>query len=111
MTTTTPRWPVADVIALYQQPLMDLLWQAQRVHREHHVANEVQLSSLLSIKTGGCPEDCSYCPQSSKYDTGLEKERVLELDRVVQAAKTASWRSHTVLYGCRLAFTHRGATG
>lgn len=82
-------WQQADVMALYQLPFMDLLWQAQQVHREHHNANEVQLSSLLSIKTGGCPEDCSYCPQSSRYDTGIEPERTLALNRVLEAAKVA----------------------
>ena len=56
----TTTWFVKDIIRLYELPLMDLLWQAQQVHREHHEANAVQLSSLLSIKTGGCPEDCSY---------------------------------------------------
>ncbi len=107
MTNQSLRWTLPEVIALYQQPLMDLLWQAQQVHRQHQTANEVQLSSLLSIKTGGCPEDCSYCPQSSRYDTGIEKERVLELERVIEAARAAraggatrfcmgaAWRSPT----------------
>ncbi|TAM07969.1 MAG: biotin synthase BioB, partial [Pusillimonas sp.] len=65
------------------------LYKAQTVHRQHHEANAVQLSSLLSIKTGGCPEDCSYCPQSSRYDTEVEKERLLELEEVLAAAREA----------------------
>jgi len=68
---------------------MDLLFRAQQVHREHHEPNAVQLSSLLSIKTGGCPEDCSYCPQSSRYDTSVEREKLMPLDQVVQAAQQA----------------------
>lgn len=83
------RWPVQDIIELYETPLLDLLYKAQTVHRQHHEANAVQLSSLLSIKTGGCPEDCSYCPQSSRYDTEVEKERLLELEEVLTAAREA----------------------
>ncbi len=83
------RWPVQDIIELYETPLLDLLYKAQTVHRQHHEANAVQLSSLLSIKTGGCPEDCSYCPQSSRYDTEVEKERLLELEEVLAAAREA----------------------
>src|SRR3546814_1885626 len=60
------RWPVNDIIGLYELPFQDLLYQAQTVHRQHHTPNTVQLSSLLSIKTGGCPEDCAYCPQSAR---------------------------------------------
>ena len=63
-------WTREKVAELFALPLMDLVFQAQTVHREHHDPNHVQLSSLLSIKTGACPEDCAYCPQSSKYETG-----------------------------------------
>lgn len=83
------RWSVQAIVDLYALPLLDLLHQAQIVHRQHHEPNAVQLSSLLSIKTGGCPEDCSYCPQSSRYDTGVEKERLMELEEVLEAARAA----------------------
>ena len=82
-------WTVKSILDLYQLPFMDLLFRAQQVHREHHEPNAVQLSSLLSIKTGGCPEDCSYCPQSSRYDTSVEREKLMPLDEVVQAATQA----------------------
>ncbi len=82
-------WSVKSILALYALPFMDLLFQAQQVHRRHHQPNAVQLSSLLSIKTGGCPEDCSYCPQSSRYDTSVEREKLLPLEEVIQAAQQA----------------------
>jgi biotin synthase len=84
-----PRWTVAEIIALYELPLLDLLFRAQTEHRRHHEHNAVQLSSLLSIKTGGCPEDCSYCPQSARYDTGVDKEKLMPLDEVIDAAMQA----------------------
>ncbi len=82
-------WTVADIEALFALPFNDLIFRAQQVHREHFDANAVQLSTLLSIKTGGCPEDCSYCPQSAKYDTGVEAEKLMPVDEVVAAAKRA----------------------
>jgi biotin synthase len=83
------RWSVDNIMALYAQPFNDLLWQAQQVHRAHFDANQVQLSTLLSIKTGGCPEDCGYCPQSAKYDTGVEAEKLMPLAEVLEAAQQA----------------------
>jgi len=83
------RWSAADLLALYELPLMDLLWQAQQVHRANFPANVIQCSSLLSIKTGGCSEDCSYCSQSARYDTGLQSESLLALDVVLSAARAA----------------------
>ncbi len=83
------RWPFADVAALFDWPFNDLLYRAQQVHRGHFDANEVQLSTLLSIKTGGCPEDCGYCPQSAHYDTGVEAGKMMELQAVVEAARSA----------------------
>ena len=68
----TDRWQVADIEALFELPFTELMFRAQTVHREHFDPTEVQLSTLLSIKTGGCPEDCSYCPQAARYDTGVE---------------------------------------
>lgn len=86
---TRPHWTREQILALFEQPLFDLLFQAQQVHRAHFDANEVQVSTLLSIKTGACPEDCKYCPQSARYNTGLETERLLEIDKVLARAKEA----------------------
>ncbi|NHC08045.1 biotin synthase BioB [Azonexus fungiphilus] len=83
------RWTVDEVLALYDMPLMDLVFRAQQVHREHFDANAIQRSTLLSVKTGGCSEDCSYCSQSARYDTDLERERLMPLDEVVAAARAA----------------------
>ncbi|MGL4381291.1 biotin synthase BioB [Vibrio misgurnus] len=82
-------WTVAEVNALLDQPFMDLLFEAQQVHRKHHPHNHVQVSTLLSIKTGACPEDCKYCPQSAHYRTDVEKERLMEIERVLDAAQKA----------------------
>ncbi|MPW19510.1 biotin synthase BioB [Paraburkholderia sp. CNPSo 3157] len=84
-----PRWRVADVVALYELPFNDLLFRAQQVHREHFDANTVQLSTLLSIKTGGCEEDCAYCPQSVHHDTGLTAEKLMDVEDVLAAARIA----------------------
>jgi biotin synthase len=83
------RWSVADIEALFDLPFMELMHRAQTVHREHHDPNEVQLSTLLSIKTGGCPEDCSYCPQAARYDTGVEASKLMEPEAVLEAARRA----------------------
>jgi biotin synthase len=82
-------WSVSQVQALLELPFLDLLFRAQQVHREHFNANEVQLSTLLSIKTGACPEDCGYCPQSAHFDTGLEASKLMPLADVLQAAQAA----------------------
>jgi biotin synthase len=82
-------WTLAEVKALFEQPFNDLLFQAQTVHRAHFDANRVQVSTLLSIKTGACPEDCKYCPQSGHYNTGLDKEKLLEVQKVLDAAAEA----------------------
>ncbi len=86
---TSQRWTVAAVEALFALPFNDLLFRAQSAHREHFDANTVQLSTLLSIKTGGCPEDCGYCPQAARYDTGVTSQDLLPLDEVLAAAKAA----------------------
>ena len=83
------RWTADDVEALLAQPFADLVFRAQQVHRAHHAPNEVQLSTLLSIKTGGCPEDCGYCPQAARYHTGVASEPMLALDAVLDAARAA----------------------
>ena len=82
-------WSVEEALALHDAPLNDLLYRAQSVHRRYHVPNEVQISTLLSIKTGGCPEDCKYCPQSIHYDTGLDAHGLLPVDDVVETARKA----------------------
>jgi biotin synthase len=82
-------WSVADVEALLNEPFNDLLFRAQTVHRQYHDANGVQLSTLISVKTGGCPEDCGYCPQAARYHTGVENQDMLSLDEVVTAASAA----------------------
>jgi len=89
------RWQVKDVEALYALPFMDLVHRAQQVHREHFNANEVQLSTLLSIKTGGCAEDCGYCPQSAHFETGVEASKLMPLDEVLQAAQAAKAQGAT----------------
>jgi len=83
------RWAVADVEALLNAPFNDLIYRAQSVHRQYHDANGVQLSTLISVKTGGCPEDCGYCPQAARYHTGVENQNMLSLDEVVSAAAEA----------------------
>jgi biotin synthase len=82
-------WSLPEVLELFALPFMDLLFMAQQVHRLHHAPNTVQISTLLSIKTGACPEDCAYCPQSVRYDTGLEPEELMELDAVAARARAA----------------------
>ncbi|MEO0316734.1 MAG: biotin synthase BioB [Pseudomonadota bacterium] len=82
-------WPVSEVAALFELPFNDLLWKAQQVHRANWDANEVELATLLSIKTGGCPENCGYCPQSAHHDTGVVAEKMMPVDEVVAAARAA----------------------
>ncbi len=83
------RWSVAQVEALLQLPFADLIYRAQQVHREHFDANAVQLSALLSIKTGGCPEDCGYCPQAARYDTSVKSQELMGISEVLEAARVA----------------------
>ena len=89
------RWTVSRVEALYQMPLMDLLFRAHQVHRENFDPNEIQRSALLSIKTGGCPEDCSYCSQSARYKTDTEREALMQVADVVTRAKEAQAQGAT----------------
>jgi len=90
-----PRWPRAAVEALFELPFNDLVHRAHTVHRRHFDPNAVQLSTLLSVKTGGCPEDCAYCPQSARYRTGVENEALLPLETVLAAARTAKQNGAT----------------
>src|SRR5580704_6364992 len=99
-------WTREEVRALFDLPFPDLMFRAQSVHRQHFDPTEVQISTLLSIKTGGCPEDCAYCPQSARYDTGVEADKLMALDAVLAEARAAknggasrfcmgaAWRSH-----------------
>src|SRR6478736_9854907 len=91
MSTTTLRhdWTVSEVENLFALPFADLMFRAQEVHRANQPANAVQMSTLLSIKTGACPEDCAYCPQSVRYDTGLEREALMEVAAVRDCAVRA----------------------
>jgi biotin synthase len=82
-------WSLEEARDIFSAPFADLLFHAQRVHRDHFVPNRVQVSTLLSVKTGACPEDCKYCPQSVRYDTGIEREELLQLEQVVDAARAA----------------------
>jgi biotin synthase len=88
-------WIVEEVNALFEMPFNDLMFQAQTIHRQNFDPNQVQVSTLLSIKTGACPEDCKYCPQSARYDTGLEKERLMEVDKVILRAQEAKQAGST----------------
>ncbi|MDR2880826.1 MAG: biotin synthase BioB [Azoarcus sp.] len=83
------RWKIADIEALFALPFLDLMFRAQEVHRANFKAGEVQRSTLLSIKTGGCSEDCGYCSQSARHDTGLEREALMPLDEVLERARAA----------------------
>ncbi len=82
-------WTLQEIEALLKKPFNDLLFEAHTLHRQYHAHNEIQISSLLSIKTGACPEDCGYCSQSAKYNTELERERLLPLGEVIEKAKIA----------------------
>lgn len=88
-TSTSPTWRIADIESLFALPFNDLIFQAQNIHREHFDANTVQLSTLLSIKTGGCPEDCGYCPQSARHEDAVPNEPMLALSAVLDAARAA----------------------
>ncbi len=82
-------WERDEIESLFSLPMNDLLFKAHSLHRQVYDPNEIQISRLLSIKTGACPEDCKYCPQSARYDTGLEKERLIEIDKVLTEARSA----------------------
>ena len=82
-------WTLSEIEEIYNTPLLELMYRAASVHREYHDTGEVQVCTLLSIKTGGCPEDCSYCPQSARYQTEVEPEKMLDSDVIITAAKKA----------------------
>ncbi|MCS6904743.1 MAG: biotin synthase BioB [Bacteroidia bacterium] len=82
-------WTISEIEAIYHTPLLELIYQAAGVHRQYHKANEVQVCTLLSIKTGGCPEDCAYCPQAARYHTNIKVQRLMDVEQVVAAAQAA----------------------
>ena len=84
-----PRWTVEAIQALLDLPFNDLMFRAQTVHREHWPAGDVELATLLSVKTGGCPENCGYCPQSAEFETGVKAEKLMSVDEVTRAAQAA----------------------
>ncbi|HEY3325694.1 MAG TPA: biotin synthase BioB [Novimethylophilus sp.] len=87
--TTRKSWRIDEIVELFELPFADLIHRAQTVHREHFDPNAVQVSTLLSIKTGGCSEDCGYCPQSAHHDAGVENQKLLDVDEVIAAARAA----------------------
>ena len=95
LATVRHDWTHSEVKALFEMPFNDLLFKAATVHRANFNPNQVQISTLLSIKTGACPEDCKYCPQSGHYKTDLERERLLEVEKVVEQARLAKQKGAT----------------
>ena len=91
----SPAWTIDLVISLFDMPFADLMFRAQQAHRAQFDANTVQLSTLLSVKTGGCPEDCAYCPQAARFQTGVENERLMSTEDVVSLARAAKDRGAT----------------
>lgn len=100
MSTAKHHWTREEILTIYNQPLMELLYQAATVHRKHHDPNTVQVATLLSIKTGGCPEDCGYCPQAARYHTGLEGNDLMSVSHVkAQALRAKASGSSRVCMG------------
>src|SRR3970282_2321468 len=100
MSITKHNWTKDETIAIYNNPMMDLLFEAASIHREHHNPNVVQVSTLLSIKTGGCPEDCGYCPQAARYHTDVEGNDLMSVSQVkAQALRAKSSGSSRVCMG------------
>lgn len=89
MTAIKINWTATEILNIYNMPLLELVYKAASVHHQYNNANEVQVSTLISIKTGGCVEDCSYCPQAARYDTGVDVHKLLSVDEVLEAAKKA----------------------
>lgn len=98
--TTRHDWTAEEIISIYNQPFMDLIYQAAQIHRQHHDPNTVQVSTLISIKTGGCPEDCGYCPQAARYHTAIEGNDLMSVSQVkAQALRAKSGGSSRVCMG------------
>ena len=86
---STKKWTKAEILDVYNKPLLELVYEAATVHRQYHKAGEVQISSLLSIKTGGCSEDCGYCPQSARYHTNVKVHKLMDIQEVSEASDKA----------------------
>src|ERR1700744_5855495 len=108
---TSNTWSAADARAIYELPFNDLLFRAHSVHRENFNPNQVQLSKLLSIKTGGCPEDCGYCSQSARSATGLNASKLMGVDQVIDEARKAKDGRYSLLHGGSLAEPERARYG
>src|SRR3569832_1656241 len=89
MTEVRHNWTREEIAEIYHTPLLDLVYRAATIHRENKDYSEVQISSLISIKTGGCPEDCAYCPQAARYNTGVDVHAIMPKEEVIAAAKKA----------------------
>src|SRR5690625_7876325 len=94
-------WTYEEIEEIYNTPLLDLIYRAATVHREHHDTGEVQVCTLLSVKTGGCPEDCAYCPQSARYQTGVEAEKMLDREVILSSARKAKEAGKIGRASCR----------
>lgn len=95
MTAIRTDWTRAEIAAIFHSPILDLIYRAATVHRQHHDPQEVQVCTLLSVKTGGCPEDCAYCPQAARYHTDVKVEKLMEVDEVLAAAEQAKTSGST----------------
>ena len=82
-------WTVDEILDIYNKPLIELIYEAATVHRQYHNPREVQMSTLISVKTGGCPEDCAYCPQSARYQTKIQRNDLMSVDEVRELAQKA----------------------
>ena len=89
MTMIRNNWTISEIKAIYDTPLLDLIYRAATVHREYSAIGEVQVCTLLSIKTGGCPEDCAYCPQAARYSTGVDVQALMKKEEVLEYAARA----------------------
>jgi biotin synthase len=89
MTSIRNNWTREEISEIYNTPVLELIYRAATIHREYHEAGEVQVCTLLSVKTGGCPEDCSYCPQAARYHTNVKVHKLMEVDEVLEKAKDA----------------------
>ncbi|MEZ5054699.1 MAG: biotin synthase, partial [Chitinophagales bacterium] len=88
-------WTFEEIQAIYHKPLLDLVYEAATVHRNNNIASDVQICTLLSVKTGGCTEDCAYCPQAARYNTGLKAHKLLDVDDVLSKAQEAKENGST----------------
>src|SRR5258708_40351906 len=104
MTSTSSNWNFEEIRSIYDRPLLSLIGEASDVHRQFHRIGEVQISSLLSIKTGGCTEDCAYCPQAARYNTGVDRQALMpqqEVTRAAGRAKAAGASRFCLMPACR----------